>query len=179
MFFISLRGEWAEARSPPTGSRSSLFLFTLASFSAGFRDEGDPIRRSCSQRNLVPQKESSLHDLAVAGYGSGSHTSSTMVSVMVSQRLDRELSWREYRVEFLPIRTDMSGGNPTLVCRRGNTHRPPACTFRIRRRTRRLDGDSMFPLPNHHYRPGGSAGPSSESLMRLVHWQKYQYRLAL
>jgi hypothetical protein len=32
-----------------------------------------------------------------------------MVSVMVSHRLDRELSWREYRVEFLPIRTDMSG----------------------------------------------------------------------
>jgi hypothetical protein len=32
-----------------------------------------------------------------------------MVSVMVSQRFARELSWREYRVEFLPIRTDMSG----------------------------------------------------------------------
>jgi|SRR5260370_38852474 hypothetical protein len=67
-----------------------------------------------------------------------------MVSVMVSQRLDRELSWCEYRVEFLPIRTDMSGRNPTLVCGRG-THRPSAFTFRIRRRTRRLDGDSVFP----------------------------------
>jgi hypothetical protein len=28
---------------------------------------------------------------------------------MVSQRFARELSWREYRVESLPIRTDMSG----------------------------------------------------------------------
>jgi len=61
-----------------------------------------------------------------------------MVSVTVSQRLDRELSWPQYRVEFHPSRTHTSDGNPMLVSQSGKTQKYLAYTFRIRRRARRL-----------------------------------------
>jgi hypothetical protein len=65
-------------------------------------------RGTVSDFNLQNLRPTSIR-LVVPSCRSGRRTSSTRVSVMVSQRLDRELSWREYRVEFVPIRTDMSG----------------------------------------------------------------------
>jgi hypothetical protein len=77
-----------------------------------------------------------------------------MVSVTVSQRLDRELAWLEYRVEFHPSRTYTSDGNLIPVSQCGKTRKHLAYTFRIRKRTRRLDSELMFPLPNHVLQAG-------------------------
>jgi hypothetical protein len=72
----------------------------------------------------------------------------TVSQLTVSQRLDRKLSWPEYRVEFHPSRTYTSDGNPMLVSQRGKTQKHLAYTFRIQRLTRRQDGDPVLPLPN-------------------------------
>jgi hypothetical protein len=71
-----------------------------------------------------------------------------MVSVAVSQRLDRELSWPQYRGEFHPSRTYTSDGNPMLVSQCGKTQKHLAYTFRIRRQARRLHNEPVFPLPH-------------------------------
>ena len=86
-----------------------------------------------------------------------------MVSVGVSQRLGRTPFWIEHRVEFRPIRTDTSEGNPILVLRYGNAHIGLAYTSHIRRRTHRLNADRVLALPNHPLQPGDSAGRKSST----------------
>lgn len=80
-----------------------------------------------------------------------------MVSVMVSQLLDTELSWPEYRVEFLSIHTGTSAGILILGCQGGDAQKRLAYTSHIRRLTRRPNGGQILALPNPHYRPGDSA----------------------
>jgi len=77
-----------------------------------------------------------------------------IVSVVVSQLLDGEPSWPEYRIEFRPTRTDTSDGDPILVPRYGNGHKRHAYTFRIRRRVRKISGEQVVPRPNHPFQAG-------------------------
>ena len=86
---------------------------------------------------------------------------SAIVSVTVSQRLDKELAWLEYRVELHPSRTYTSDGNLILVSQCGKTRKHLAYIFRIRKRTHRQNSDLMFPLPNHP-RQAGLVGSVSD-----------------
>jgi len=82
----------------------------------------------------------------------------------MSQLLDRGLSWPEYRVEFLPIRTHTSDGIPILACQRGDTQKRLAYTSRIRKPTRKPNAGQILPMPNHPLlRPGDSADGESNT----------------
>jgi hypothetical protein len=70
-----------------------------------------------------------------------------MGSVTLSQLLDRELSWPEYRVGFLSIHTDTSAGIRILACQRGDMQKRLVYTSRIRRRTDRPNGGQVLALP--------------------------------
>ena len=74
-----------------------------------------------------------------------------LVSVVVSQLLDREPSWPEHRVEFLPNRTRTSDGNPILVSQCGKTQKKTSRLHVSHSKTntqaKRRPGSSIAELP--------------------------------